>query len=261
MNQSSINSIDLNSDLGESYGPWTMGNDSAMLDIVSSANIACGFHAGGPEEMVRTIKLCQQKFVAIGAHPGFDDLRGFGRRRLPVSDMDGLQAQLIYQVGAFLGIARSEGAKVAHIKLHGALSNMACEDDQLANICATAFHRVAPDIAILAQAVTPLEVAARASGSPVIREVFADREYNADGTLVARSSSGAVIHDSKRAADRVLKMIEEQSITAIDGQSFEVKPESVCVHGDNPAAVKMAGQIRMALEKAGIRIAAPASPS
>lgn len=257
MTQTANNWIDLNSDLGESYGPWAMGNDSAMLDIVSSANIACGFHAGGPEEMVKTIRLCQQKSVAIGAHPGFDDLRGFGRRRLPVNDLEALQAQLIYQVGAFIGIALAEGAEVAHIKLHGALSNMACEDRELADNCVSAFHRVAPEVAILAQAVTPLEDAACASGSPVIREVFADREYNADGTLVARSLPGAVIHDEQLAADRVLRMIEEQSITAMDGSTFDVKPESVCVHGDNPAAVKMAGTIRTTLEKAGFKISAP----
>jgi len=244
-------SIDLNSDLGESYGAWKMGHDSAMLDIVSSANIACGFHAGGPEEMVETIRLCQQKNVAVGAHPGFHDLRGFGRRRIPVTDVAALQADLIYQVGAFLGIARAEQAAVAHIKIHGALSNMACEDPDLAAACVDAFRRVAPDVAIMAQAATVLERAARASGARVIREVFADREYNADGTLVARSIEGAVIHDGERAADRVLAMIEEQSITAIDGASFAVIPESVCVHGDNPAAVKLAETIRSRVESAG----------
>ena len=249
--------VDLNADLGESYGAWKMGDDSAMLEIVSSANIACGFHAGGPEEMVSTIRLCQQKSVAIGAHPGFQDLRGFGRRRLPITDVVALQAQLIYQVGAFLGIARSENAAVAHIKIHGALSNMACEDRDLADHCIAAFKRVAPEVAILAQAVTPLEDAARASGAKVIREVFADREYNADGTLVARAIDGAVIHDEDRAAQRVLEMIQQQSITAIDGQVFAVAPESVCVHGDNPAAVRMAERIRLTLEKAGIQIQAP----
>ncbi|MGI9317706.1 MAG: LamB/YcsF family protein [bacterium] len=257
MTQHNEHSIDLNSDLGESYGPWVRGDDSAMLDIVSSANIACGFHAGGPEEIVKTIRLCQQKSVAIGAHPGFADLRGFGRRRLPIGDTEALQAQLIYQIGALIGIAQAEGAEVAHIKLHGALSNMACEDRELADHCVNAFHRVAPNVAILAQAVTPLEDAAHASGSPVIREVFADREYNADGTLVARGLPSAVIHDARHAADRVLKMIEKQSITAMDGRSFEVKPESICVHGDNPAAVKMAEHIRTTLENAGLRIAAP----
>ena len=249
--------IDLNSDLGESYGPWNMGNDSAMLDIVSSANIACGFHAGGPEEMVKTIRLCLEKSVAPGAHPGFDDLREFGRRRLPMTDHAALQAQLIYQVGAFMGIAKAENTSVSHIKIHGALSNMACEDRSLSNSCIEAFRRVAPEIPILAQAVTPLEDAARESGLKVIREVFADREYNADGTLVSRQTPGAVIHDDKRAAERVLKMIEDQSITAMDGQTFSVVPESICVHGDNPAAVMMAENIRMVLESAGIEIRAP----
>ncbi|MBX2878693.1 MAG: 5-oxoprolinase subunit PxpA [Granulosicoccus sp.] len=250
--------IDLNADLGESYGAWSMGDDSAMLDIVSSANIACGFHAGGPEEMTKTIQLCREKSVASGAHPGFDDLRGFGRRRLPITDTAALQAQLIYQVGAFIGIATAQGANVSHIKIHGALSNMACDDQALADICVQAFRQVAPRIPVLAQAATPLETAA--SGGPLIREVFADREYNADGTLVARGVEGAVIHDSKRAAERVLAMIETQSITSVDGKTFAVSPESVCVHGDNPSAVKMAADIRLTLENAGIQIAAPNSP-
>jgi len=249
--------IDLNADLGESYGAWNMGNDSAMLDIVSSANIACGFHAGGPEEMVKTIQLCQEKSVASGAHPGFDDLRGFGRRRLPVTDPAALQAQLIYQVGAFIGIATACGATTSHIKIHGALSNMACDDQALADICIEAFRQVAPSIPVLAQAATPLEIAA--SNGPMIREVFADREYNADGTLVARGTEGAVIHDSKRAAERVLAMIETQSITSMDGSNFAVKPESVCVHGDNPDAVKMAEDIRLTLEGAGVSVLAPSA--
>ena len=140
--------IDLNADLGESYGPWNMGNDGAMLDIVSSANIACGFHAGGPVEMAATIRLCLDKGVAPGAHPGFNDLRGFGRRRLPVTDVAELQMELIYQVGAFLGVATAEGAKPSHIKLHGALSNMACEDAALARACVEAFRRVAPTVPV-----------------------------------------------------------------------------------------------------------------
>ena len=248
--------IDLNADLGESYGPWNMGNDGAMLDIVSSANIACGFHAGGPVEMAATIRLCLDKGVAPGAHPGFNDLRGFGRRRLPVTDVAELQMELIYQVGAFLGVATAEGAKPSHIKLHGALSNMACEDAALARACVEAFRRVAPTVPVLAQAATHLESASEATG-PLIREVFADREYNADGTLVSRNREGAVIHDASRAAERVLMMLEQQSITAMDGTSFSVQPESVCVHGDNPAAVTMAEQIRLTLEGSGISICAP----
>lgn len=249
------NAIDLNADLGESYGPWKMGDDAAMLEIVSSANIACGFHAGGPAEMVATIRLCRAEGVAAGAHPGFDDLRGFGRRRLPVTDLPALQADLIYQVGAFLGVAGSEGIPVSHIKLHGALSNMACEDETLARCCVDAFRRVAPDIPVLAQAATSLEKVAQDTG-PLIREVFADREYNADGTLVSRHLDGAVIHDAGRASERVLEMLEEQAITAIDGTVFSVKPESVCVHGDNPAAVRMAGRIRSTLEQNGIVVRA-----
>lgn len=248
--------IDLNADLGESYGPWRMGNDEAMLDIVSSANIACGFHGGGAVEMATTIRHCLAKGVAAGAHPGFNDLRGFGRRRLPITDPGELQVELVYQVGAFLGMALAEGASPSHIKLHGALSNMACEDTALARTCVAAFRRVAPGVPVLAQAATPLETAAAESG-PLIREVFADREYNADGTLVSRNLEGAVIHDAARAAERVLEMLERQSITAMDGSSFAVKPESVCVHGDNPAAVRMAEKIRLALEQNGVTVQAP----
>jgi UPF0271 protein len=249
--------IDLNSDLGESYGPWKMGNDEAMLEIVSSANIACGFHAGGPREMAATLLLCRKSGVAAGAHPGFDDLRGFGRRRLPVQDIPALQADLIYQVGAFIGMAAAEGVQPTHIKLHGALSNMACEDATLADACISAFRQVAPSLPVLAQAATQLEYAAVADGGPLIREVFADRAYNADGTLVDRALEGAVIHDAGHAAERVLGMIEKQMITAINGTEFAVKPESVCVHGDNPAAVKMASRIRQSLEAEGITIRAP----
>ena len=251
--------IDLNADLGESFGAWKMGDDEAMLEIVTSANIACGFHAGGPSEMAATIRLCRNKGVATGAHPGFDDLRGFGRRRLPVTDMASLQSDLIYQVGAFIGMATALNVTPTHIKLHGALSNMACEDEGLSNACVAAFRQVAPDLPILAQAATALELAAASDGGPLIREVFADRAYNADGTLVARGTKGAMIHDAEHAADRVLGMIERQSITAIDGSEFAVVPESVCVHGDNPAAVKMASTIRRILEGNGITVRAPAN--
>lgn len=251
--------IDLNADLGESFGAWKMGDDEAMLEIVTSANIACGFHAGGPSEMAATIRLCRNKGVAAGAHPGFDDLRGFGRRRLPVTDMASLQSDLIYQVGAFIGMATALNVTPTHIKLHGALSNMACEDEGLSNACVAAFRQVAPDLPILAQAATALERAAASDGGPLIREVFADRAYNADGTLVARGTEGAMIHDAEHAADRVLGMIERQSITAIDGSEFAVVPESVCVHGDNPAAVKMASTIRRILEGNGITVRAPAN--
>ena len=251
--------IDLNADLGESFGAWKMGDDEAMLEIVTSANIACGFHAGGPIEMATTIRLCRDKGVAAGAHPGFDDLRGFGRRRLPVTDIASLRSDLIYQVGAFIGMATALNVTPAHIKLHGALSNMACEDESLSSACVAAFRQVAPDLPIQAQAATALERAAASDGGPLIREVFADRAYNADGTLVARGTEGAMIHDAEHAADRVLGMIERQSITAIDGSEFAVVPESVCVHGDNPAAVRMASTIRRILEGNGITVRAPAN--
>ena len=174
-----------------------------------------------------------------------------------MTDLASLQADLIYQVGAFVGMATAIEVTPAHIKLHGALSNMACEDGDIARACVAAFRQVAPEVPVLAQAATELEHAAGGDGGPLIREVFADRAYNADGTLVARGTEGAMIEDAGQAAERVLGMIENQSITAIDGSTFPVTPESVCVHGDNPAAVTMAGTIRRILESNGISVRAP----
>ena len=246
--------IDLNADLGESFGAWKMGDDEAMLEIVTSANIACGFHAGGPIEMATTIRLCRDKGVAAGAHPGFDDLRGFGRRRLPVTDIASLRSDLIYQVGAFIGMATALNVTPAHIKLHGALSNMACEDESLSSACVAAFRQVAPDLPILAQAATALERAAASDGGPLIREVFADRAYNADGTLVARGTEGAMIHDAAEAADRLLAFLESGLMPVIDGDPIPLQAHSICVHGDSPTAVAMAREVRRKLLQSGVSV-------
>ncbi|PWE30688.1 LamB/YcsF family protein [Maritimibacter sp. 55A14] len=249
--------IDLNSDLGESFGPWRMGRDAEMLDIVSSANVACGFHAGDPSEMARTVALCRDKGVAVGAHPGFHDLEGFGRRRILGLTRGELTAMMLYQIGALDAIARAEGIRLSHVKPHGALNNMASEDRALADVLVAAIRLADPALPVLAIAATALEAAARADDGPAISEVFADRGYNDDGTLVARGTESAMIEDPEAAAENVLRMIGEQAVTSVNGVKVPVRPESVCVHGDGPAAVAMAAHIRTRLEAAGIVVAAP----
>jgi len=248
--------IDMNADLGESFGPWRMGRDSEMLQIVTSANIACGFHAGDPVEMTKTVRMCHARGIGIGAHPGFRDLEGFGRRQILGQSGASLGAMVLYQIGALQAIAAAEGARVSHVKLHGALSNMCMTDATMAGAIFKALRRLSDDLAILAVAETEIQRVAAALGGPVICEVFADRSYNDDGTLVARSQPGAVIHDAALAADHVLRMVEEQAITSVNGVKIPVRPQSVCVHGDEESAVRLAEAVRARLEGAGIRIAA-----
>ncbi|MCR9136430.1 MAG: 5-oxoprolinase subunit PxpA [Alphaproteobacteria bacterium] len=246
--------IDLNADMGESFGPWTMGDDAAMLDIITSANIACGFHAGDPVVMDRTVRLAAQKGVGIGAHPGFDDKRGFGRHRILGLGATEIRTMLIYQLGALQAIARSAGATVRHVKLHGALANMASENVELASQFTEATATADADLIIVAMAKTQLETAARQSGNPVAAEIFADRAYNDDGTLVDRKTKGAVLQDPQVAADRVLKALEDQAVTSVNGVEIPVNPATVCVHGDNPVAVRMADRIRTRLDQAGVQV-------
>lgn len=247
-------SIDLNADLGESFGAWKMGADAAMLDIVTSANIACGFHAGDPSVMDDTVKTAIQKNVGIGAHPGFDDLSGFGRRRIHGTPPAALKAMLIYQIGALQAIARANGATVRHVKVHGALGNMASEDLDIATIYADAVKALNDGIIVVAMAATALEQAVTAANLPIAREIYADRTYNDDGTLTLRSRPDALIHDAAYAADRVLRMIEERAVTSVNDVKVPVDPQTICVHGDNIAAVKMAEAIRKRLESAGVKV-------
>lgn len=247
-------SIDLNADLGESFGAWTMGSDDELLDIVTSANVACGFHAGDPLVMTETVRACLSKGVNIGAHPGFDDITGFGRRRMDNPDGPKTAASIIYQIGALQTVAKTENASVTHVKLHGALANMASEEDTLASLCLNAVQAVDKKLAIVAMASTCLQAQAEKLKMPLLREVFADRAYNDDGTLVARGTPGAIIHDPALAATRVLKMIETHSVESINGVSVELVPDTICVHGDNHEAVRMADALRTTLEKAGINI-------
>lgn len=247
-------SIDLNSDLGESFGAWKMGSDNELLDIVTSANVACGFHAGDPLVMTETVRACIKKGVNIGAHPGFDDLTGFGRRRMENPEGPKTAASIIYQIGALQAVARTENAQVTHVKLHGALANMASESDELAALCLHAVHSTDKKLSIVAMAATELQHQAEKLNMPLLREVFADRAYNDDGTLVSRGIAGAVIHDPAHAAERVLKMLENHSVESVNGVQVPVIPDTICVHGDNPEAVRMAAALRTKIEKAGIQV-------
>jgi UPF0271 protein len=247
--------VDLNADMGESFGPWRMGNDEALLDIVTSANIACGFHAGDPDHMARTMRLAVEKGVGIGAHPGFDDLKDFGRRRMALPH-DRLASLVAYQLGAAQAIARLVGGKVRHMKLHGALANMCAEDEGMARACYEAALKVAPDIIIMTIAATAQERAARALGARRANEIFADRAYNDDATLVDRSQPGAMIHDPDEAARRMVAMVKEGAIITESGKRIPTRIDTICLHGDGPTAVEIARAVRSALEAAGIEVRA-----
>lgn len=247
--------IDLNCDMGEGYGAWTMGDDSAMLDIVSSANVACGFHAGDPDIMFNTAAIALEKSVAVGAHPSFYDLHGFGRRQIRGDSPAQIERQLIYQIGAFKALSEAAGLPLQHVKTHGALGNMANEDAELALAVARAIKAVDPDLIFVVMPGLETERAGEALGLRMAREIYADRAYAANGNLVSRKLPGAVIHDSELAAARVLRMIEEQAITTIDGVRMPVRIDTVCVHGDTPGATTMARQLRNLLEGSGVSIA------
>jgi UPF0271 protein len=247
------NRVDLNADMGESFGPWVMGNDAALLGIVTSANIACGFHAGDPDVMAATMRLAVDNGVGIGAHPGFADLQGFGRRRLTLPRAS-LRNMVRYQLGAALAMARAAGGTVRHLKLHGALANMASEDADLARDCYRAALDVAPDIIVMVLAATAQEAAVRDIGCDWAGEIFADRAYNDDATLVDRSLPGAVIHDPALAARRIVDMVREEAIITENGLYIPARIDTICLHGDTPEAVDIARAVRQGLEAAGIEL-------
>lgn len=246
-------SVDLNADMGESFGAWTMGDDAALLRVVSSANIACGFHAGDPDVMARTMAQAAANGVGLGAHPGFADLQGFGRHRMQVPQ-DSLGNAVRYQLGAAQAMARAAGAPLRHLKLHGALANMASEDETLARACYQAALSVDPDIILLVLATTAQERAARSLGARWAGEIFADRAYNDDGTLVDRRLPGAVIHDPALAGPRIRQMVEEGAIVTESGKRLPAAIDSICLHGDTAEAVALAGAVRDNLQAAGIAI-------
>jgi UPF0271 protein len=245
-----MKTINLNADLGESFGPWSMGDDTAMLDIVGSANIACGFHAGDPVVMRATLRAAKERSVTVGAHPGYADLQGFGRRSQTLSAAE-VEALVIYQVGALQGMAAAEGMRVTHVKPHGALNNQACADRPLADAIARAVKALDPALILLAPACSQLALAGRAAGLPVVDEVFADRRYQDDGQLVSRSQPGAVIHDPEPALAHVRTMLDAGAIISTSGHQLPIEPGSVCIHGDSPGAVALARFLREGLLAAG----------
>jgi UPF0271 protein len=245
--------IDLNADLGESFGPWNMGADKAMLDIVNSANIACGGHAGDASVMFETIKMATARGVTIGAHPGFDDKQGFGRRRIPLS-MTEVEQLIAAQVGVIKGIAALAGAMVSYVKPHGALNNWACENADVANAIARAMAASCPELAMLAVSGTELEKASRKGGIKTYAEVFADRGYGDDGNLVARGQAGAMITDATQAADRLIQFFETGDMPTVTGGTVRLAADSICIHGDSAHAVEMAVQLRDALVTHGFSL-------
>ena len=245
--------INLNADLGESYGAWTMGSDTELLQVINSANIACGFHAGDPVVMRETVRLAVAHGVSLGAHPAFPDLPGFGRRVMQLSPRE-LEAAILYQVGALQAMAAAEGGRVTHVKPHGAMNNMACADEAMAATVARAVKALDPGLILLAPALSALERAGEAAGLRVAREVFADRSYQADGQLTPRSRPGAVLHEASDCVPHVQRMLDAGGIVTADGQRLPTRIDSICVHGDGPGAVAAAQAIRAALEGAGHRL-------
>ena len=246
--------VDLNADMGESFGDWPMGDDAALLDIVTSANVACGAHAGDWDVMAATMTRARDRGVGIGAHPGFPDLQGFGRRRMAMA-AESVANLVIWQFGAARGIAASLGTEVRHFKLHGALANMASEDEALARAAYEGALRVDPDVILLVLAGTAQEAAARELGAAWAGEIFADRGYNDDATLVARGQPGAMVHDPAEAAARMVEFVRKGAIVANSGRVVPAACDSICLHGDGPEAVGIARAVRAALEAEGVTLA------
>jgi UPF0271 protein len=248
--------VDLNCDMGESFGAWTMGDDAAVMGSITSANIACGAHAGDPAVMRRTVRLAGEAGVAIGAHPGLPDLAGFGRREMKVSP-DDVRDLVLYQVGALAALVRAEGYRLRHVKPHGALYNMAARDRALADAIAAAVHAFDPAVILFGLAGSALIAAGEAAGLAVASEVFADRAYEPDGSLVSRVRPGSVIHDPAAVSARAVAMVRDGEVASASGFRVRVRADTICVHGDTPGAAALARQIRHALEAAGILVVPP----
>ena len=246
-------SIDLNADLGESFGRYTLGMDEKIMEVISSANIACGFHAGDPMVMERSVRLAAEAGIAIGAHPGFPDLMGFGRRNMAVSPEEA-RAYILYQLGALDAFLRPMGIRMRHVKPHGALYNMAAADEQLARAICGAVKDFDPELRLVGLSGSLLIRAAEKTGLRAISEVFADRAYEADGSLVSRRKPGAIISDEREALRRVIRMVKEGKVKAINGEEIAIRAESVCVHGDGEKALLFAKSIREALTANDIQV-------
>jgi UPF0271 protein len=245
--------VDLNSDLGESFGNYKIGNDQEVLRYVTSANIACGFHAGDPVIMEKTVIKALENKVAIGAHPGFPDIMGFGRRNMYISPEEA-KAYIIYQVSALNGFVKAHGGKMQHVKPHGALYNMAAKDYKLARAIAEGVYEVDNELILMGLSGNELVKAGNDVGLRTACEVFADRAYTSEGELVSRSKKGAVIHEKEIAVSRVLDMVLKGTITSIDGKKVNLKADSICVHGDNQEAVELVKNIKKSLKEADVEI-------
>jgi UPF0271 protein len=246
-----VNSIDLNADLGEGFGAWRLGDDDALLDVVTSANVACGFHAGDPVRMRRVCAAAAANGVAVGAQVGYRDLAGFGRRRIDY-DLDELRDDILYQIGALEAFCRIAGDRVRYVKPHGALYNTAAVDPGQASAVVAAVTDYDPALPVLCQPGSVLATAASAAGLTVVGEGFADRGYRPDGTLVPRSAPDALVHDADAVADRAVRMAVRHDIAAVDGSLVAADVRSICLHGDTPGAVNLARRVRAALEAAGL---------
>lgn len=246
--------IDLNSDLGEGFGPWEMGDDAAMLGIVTSGNIACGGHASDPETMFATLKIAAAQGVVIGAHPGYNDREGFGRRVIAMAPAE-IERMVAAQIGALAGVAALAGTAVRYAKPHGALGNLAADDRAVADAIVAAITAQSGALAVLAISGTELEHAARAAGLAVFSEVFADRAYLPNGRLVPRSRPGAVLHDADEAATRLIRFLKSGRMPVLDGDSIPLEAHSICIHGDTAGALEMARVIRARLAEAGVTLA------
>ena len=248
-----MKSIDLNCDLGESFGAYKLGRDEEMLEHVSSVNIACGFHAGDPVVMGKTVKLALEKGIAIGAHPGFPDLMGFGRRNMTIT-LEEARCYMIYQVGALKAFVEAEGGRLVHVKPHGALYNMAAKDYKLARALAEAVYAIDQELYFVGLSGSEMIRAAEDIGLRPLSEVFADRGYNSDGSLVDRRLEGAMIEDEAMCVKRVIGMATEGAVLSIDGKEFQIKADTVCLHGDGPKAVEFARGLRLKLLSHSVKI-------
>lgn len=248
-----MSAIDLNSDLGEGYGAWAMGDDAAMLSIVSSANIACGFHAGDPAGLLRSLREAAARGVAVGAHVSYPDRVGFGRRDMDVAH-DELVADVVYQIGALQGLARAAGTSVTYVKPHGALYNRIAGDARQGRAVIEGIQLADPSLVLMGLAGAPILAQAEAAGLATVAEAFADRAYTPEGTLVSRREAGALIHDPALVASRMVQLAKDGTLTAIDGSTIRLAARSICVHGDSPGAVAIARAVREAFEREGITI-------
>jgi UPF0271 protein len=249
------NSVDLNCDMGESFGAWRMGADPGVMPFITSANIACGFHAGDPGVMRETVRLAVEKGVAVGAHPGFPDLAGFGRREMQMAPAE-LEDMLLYQIGALAAFARAAGAELKHVKPHGALYNMAARDRRMSDAIARAVASFDSSLVLFGLAGSVMLDAGREAGLHVAAEGFADRSYEPDGSLTPRSRPGSVLNDAAVVASRAVRMIRDGVVTTTAGGDVPLQIDTICVHGDTPGADRSARELRRALTEAGITVRA-----